>query len=177
MSDLTKILLKSDAPFVSTTVDPKHPVELFRHLTHKTGNTSSLSRPKNNSRCQCLATLVPLGKPVRALDPSTLRNGDSSFCTLHVRQILHWVQEEDLAPSAPQALHHPPHHLALDRVLLLLLLDLLDLDFPALKAPTWPGTPLRRLRQWHRVNIVSFRFHVGVVHVVLFVRNCATVVL
>ena len=60
LSALTRILLNtklvinavknelawSDAPFLSTTVAPKHPVELFRHLTHKIGNTSSLSRPK-----------------------------------------------------------------------------------------------------------------------------------
>ena len=60
LSDLTRILLnptllmnavwtelaQSDAPFLSTTVAPKHPVELFRHLTHKIGSTSSPPRPK-----------------------------------------------------------------------------------------------------------------------------------
>ena len=30
-------------------------------------------------------------------------------------------------------------------------------------------------RQWHRINSVSSRFHEDVVHVVLFVRNCVTV--
>ena len=59
LSDLTRILLnpnavrndlaQSDAPFLSTTGAPKHPVELCRHLTHKIGNASSLSRPKKPS--------------------------------------------------------------------------------------------------------------------------------
>ena len=64
-------LAESDAPFLSTTVVPKHPVELFRHLTHKIGNTPSLSRPLH----------VP---SIRVR-----------------RKILHWVQEVDLAPSEP----------------------------------------------------------------------------
>ena len=42
---------------------------------------------------------LPLGKSERACGLSTLRNGDTSFCTLHVpstgarRSVLHWVQE------------------------------------------------------------------------------------
>ena len=92
-----------------------------------------------------------------------------------------------MAPSAPLPLHHP-HRLALDRVLvllllelldlelLLLLLDLVDLDSPVLRVRTRPATP-RGLRQWHRLNFVSSRFHVDVVHVVLSVSNCATVML
>ena len=104
----------------------------------------------------------------RALDPSTQRNDDTSFCTLRVpsthvqRSVSHWVQEEDLAPSAPLPRHHP-HHPALDHVLLLGLLDLvlplelLDpvllleplnsvlslelLDSPVLQVQTQPATP------------------------------------
>ena len=46
MNAVRNELAYSDAPFLSTTVAPTHPVELFRHLTHKIGNTSSLSRRK-----------------------------------------------------------------------------------------------------------------------------------
>ena len=62
---------------------------------------------KEASLCQFRATLLPLGKSVRAPDPSTLRNGDTSFCALHVpstrvrRSVLHWVQEKTW---------HPQHH-------------------------------------------------------------------
>ena len=39
------------------------------------------------------------------------------------------------------------------------------------------GTIVSVLGQWHRISLVSSRFHVDVVHIVLFVRNCATSVL
>ena len=103
---------------------------------------------RSHNRCQFQATLLPLVRNAHALDPSTQRNDDTSFCTLRVpsthvqRSVLHWVQEEDLAPSAPLPCHHP-HHLALDHVLLLELLDLvllLELDSPVLQVRTQPAT-------------------------------------
>ena len=91
-----------------------------------------------------------LVRNAHALDPSTQRNDDTSFCTLHVpsthvqRSVSHWVQEEDLAPSAPLP-RHRPHHLALDHVLLLELLDpvlLLELlDSLVLQVRTQPASP------------------------------------
>ena len=59
--------------------------------------------------------------------------------------VLRWVEEVDLASSAPLPRHHP-HHPALDHVLLLelldlvLLLELLDLDSPVLQVRTRPAT-------------------------------------
>ena len=53
------------------------------------------------------------------------------------RSVLHWAQEGGLIPSAPLPLHHP-HLLALDRALLL---DLVDLDSPVLRVRTRPATP------------------------------------
>ena len=133
---------------------------------------------RSHGRCQFLATRLPLVRDAHALDPSTLRNGDISFCTLRVpstrvrRSVLHWAQEEGLAPSAPSPRHHR-HRLALDRALLL---DLLDLDSLVLRVRTRPATlPILNLGQWHRISFVSSRFHVDVVHIVLFVRSRTTV--
>ena len=87
LSDLTRILLnpkhlmnavrndlaQSDAPFLSTTGAPKHPVELCRHLTHKIGNTSSHYQ-RSHHPCQFQTNLLLLEKSVRALNPSQWRH-------------------------------------------------------------------------------------------------------
>ena len=121
---------------------------------------------------------------MRTLYHSTLRNAGTSFCTLHVsstrvrRSVLHWVQEEDLAPSAPQALHHspsarigscappaPPGSSGSS-----------GSGFSGLTGSDPAGTP-PRTQKGHRISLVSSRFHVDVVHVVFLLRNCTTVVL
>ena len=146
-------LAQSDAPFLSTTVAPMHPVELFRYLLDTQDWQHIFCHDqRSHNQWQFQATLLPLVRNAHALDPSTQRNDGISFCTLHVpstrvrRFVLHWVQEEDLAPSAP--LPRPnTHHLQLDHVLLLelvdlvLLLELLDLDSPVLQVRTRPATP------------------------------------
>ena len=87
----------SDAPFLSTTVAAKHLVELFPHLTCKIDRTHLLCHDQES---RSPATFFPPRKRERALDLSTLRNGDTSFCTLHVpstrvrRSVLHWVQRK-----------------------------------------------------------------------------------
>ena len=99
----------------------------------------------------------------------------------YVRYSVLHCHKGDLAPSAPQTLPHPPHHLALDRVLLLLLLDFLKLDFAVLQVrtrrePSDDGLS-ESIGQGHRISLVTSRFHVDVVHVVLFECNCTNVVL
>ena len=186
MNAVRNELAQSDAPFLSTTVAAKHPVEQFRHLTHMIGNTSSLSRPKKAIVYANFVQPSFLQGRVRALDLSTLRNGDTSFCTLQVsstrvrRSVLHRVREGDVAPEEPSALHHPPHYLALEhRVLLLILLGLhhlLLLDpLDSLKSPLLQ--PHRGLRQWTRISLVTSRLHVDGVHVVFLIRKWAAVVL
>ena len=171
----------SVAPFLSTTIAAKHPVELFRHLTHKTDNTSSL----HNQRSQSMpiwATLVLSGcVSVR----STFRRyamATSAFVHCMSRQLVFGDPCLGLGsggrrgfrgimsspPSATSSrigssvlllgLHHLPH--------------LVLSGFTGFSSLTCSDLTGRfEDRQWHRISLVSFRLHVDVVHVVLFVRK------
>ena len=198
LSDLTRILLNpkllmnavrnelawSDAPFLSTTVAPKHPVELFRHLTHKIGNTSSLSRPmkswsmpisgnspSSREECACArpfdATqwrhqLLYTACPVNRCPAICLALGSGSrFGTLDTMCSSPSMASSHSGSCAPPGSSGSGFS------------GLTGLD----PAGNPPEERLSESSDSGIASVVSSRFHVDVVHVVLFVRNCTIVVL
>ena len=157
MNAVRNELAQSDAPFLSTTVAAKHPVEQFRHFdTHDRQHIFSVTTKEaivyaKFGQLSFLSGRVCVRSTLRRYAMATpasahcmsrqLVFGDLS-CTR--------FREGDVAPEEPSALHHPPHYLALEhRVLLLLLLGLhhlLLLDpLDSLKSPfvTRRGAPQR----------------------------------
>ena len=118
----------------------------------------------------------------RALDLSTLPNGDISFCTLHVpstrvRRSMSWTGfgRETWLPRN--------HELSTIRHIISHWIICAPAGFAPSASPVLSGfsgfssltcsdlTGKFEDRQWHRISLVSFRLHVDVVHVVLFVRK------
>ena len=213
MNAVKNELAQSDAPFSPTSVAPTHPVELFRHLTHKIGDTFFCHDPKSHAtpisgnspssreECACArpfdATqwrheLLCTACPVNSCSAICLALGSGGrFGTLGTIASSSSTSSRTLSCAPPAYLGFsslagldPAGNLPWDDCLNPQTVSSHQSCFLSggqlckrnIVNPSSSSISKHQFSS-NRISFVSSRLRVDIVHVVLFVRNCTSIII